>query len=95
LLPDLAAAGVVTVNPSTREVGQACGALFDRSVEASFRHRPDGLLDSALRAAKKRTVGDAWMWDRRDLTDISPLVAATLALWGFSVHGGSAVPNIW
>ena len=38
---------------------------------------------------------DAKTWDQRGSVDISPLVAATNALWGFEVHGAAGTPNIW
>jgi hypothetical protein len=48
-------------------------------------HLDQPLLNTAVAAARKRAVGDAWAWHRKDsTTDITPLVAATLALWGFA-----------
>jgi hypothetical protein len=43
-------------------------------------------LRAALEAARKRDAGDAgaWLWNRRDDTDISPLVASTLAVFAHS-----------
>ncbi len=39
-------------------------------------------LDEAAAGAAKRAIGDAWAWTRKSAAaDISPLVAATLALW--------------
>jgi phage terminase large subunit-like protein len=64
---------------SAREMGQACGAFHDDVVEGRLRHLDQPLLNAALGAARKRPLGDAWAWHRRDLTDISPLVAVTLA----------------
>jgi hypothetical protein len=44
-------------------------------------------LNDALAGARRRRLGDAWAWDRRDSTvDISPLVAATLARHGLDRH---------
>jgi hypothetical protein len=35
------------------------------------------------------TLGDAWAWDRKNQSaDVTPLVAATLALWGFTSKAG-------
>ena len=35
-------------------------------------------------------LGDAWAWDRKTPSvDISPLTAASLALWGFNRYGRS------
>ena len=42
-----------------------------------------------MKGATKRPLGDAWAWSRKNSTvDISPLVAATLALWGYSNAAG-------
>ena len=37
---------------------------------------------AAIRGASKRSLGDAWAWDRKNSdVDITPLVACTLAWW--------------
>jgi hypothetical protein len=89
LLPALDAAGVVYVKIGAREFGQACGAFYDAATTAAFRHIGQPLLNAALGAARKRPLGDAWAWHRRDQTDISPLVAVTNAHYGLLK---SAVP---
>jgi hypothetical protein len=63
-------------------VGQACGAFYDATHSGSLRHIDQPLLNTALGAARKRSLGEAWAWHRMDATDISPLVAVTLALHG-------------
>jgi hypothetical protein len=97
LIADLTEAGVETVQPSSREVGQAFGMFFDGTVtEKTLWHRPDAVLDRALMGARARTLGDAQTWDQRGSTDISPIVAATLAVWGFAAHGSdNRAPIIW
>jgi hypothetical protein len=46
-----------------------------------MRHIGQTPLTAALAGSKRRTLGDAWAWQRRDQSvDVSPLVAATLAL---------------
>ena len=53
------------------------------SSEKALRHLGGLELRQAVKGATKRPLGDAWAWSRRKSTvDISPLVAATLALWG-------------
>jgi hypothetical protein len=86
LLPDLAAAGIAVVTPTVREYAQACGALQDSVTESLIRHLGDALLHDALTGARSRPVGDAWIWSRKDSSVvIAPLVAVTLARWGWSV----------
>jgi hypothetical protein len=84
LTPDFEAAGVTVVPVTNREMGQACGAFFDAVTDRKdVTHANQPGLNSALGAAKKRPIGDAWGWHRKDVTtDISPLVAVTLALFG-------------
>jgi phage terminase large subunit-like protein len=80
LLPALRAAGVDTVNPSKREVAQGCGSFHDTVSAAKFRHRDEPALNVALKAAKRRPVGDQWVFERRGSTDITPLLSVVLAL---------------
>lgn len=87
-LPALAEAGIEPVLVTGREMAQACGAFYEDAVEKrAFRHVDQPVLNAALNAARKRTLGDAWAWHRRDSDmDISPLVAVTLAWYGVSAH---------
>jgi hypothetical protein len=87
LLPAVAKAGVEVTEVSTREYGQACGLLFEHLQAGTLRHLDDPVLATAVAAAAQAPMGDAWKWSRRTSTgDITPLVAATLALWGWSQH---------
>jgi phage terminase large subunit-like protein len=96
LIADLTDRGIRVVQPTARDLGQAFGMFFDGIVvEKTLRHRPDPLLARALDGARARQLQDAKTWDQRGSTDISPLVAATNALWGFEVHGAAGSPNIW
>ncbi|WP_327047277.1 hypothetical protein OG320_05130 [Microbispora sp. NBC_01189] len=96
LIPDLEAAGVTVVQPTTREYAQGCGQLYDAVVpppeaegwEAGLRHLGQQSVSAALAGAAKRDLGDgAWAWARKGLAvDISPLVAITLAAWGHATR---------
>ena len=84
LITDLMNAGVEPVLISTREMTQACGQFFDMTMagedERTLRHIGQPSLTTAVDAGRKRQVQDAWAWHRRDsASDISPLVAVTLA----------------
>lgn len=86
LLPSFLVAGVAITEISYREHAQACG-LFKVMVEDDkIRHKAQPGLTAALESARKRDAGEAgaWLWNRRDETDISPLVAATLAVFAHS-----------
>lgn len=60
----------------------ACSALYRGLVDGDVRHARQPQLDAAVDAAQRRQVGDAgWVWGRRRSEgDITPLVAATVAL---------------
>jgi len=60
---------------------QACARLVDAVNEDNLRHLGSLDLLNAIRAAKTRSLGERWAWKRASSSaDISPLVAATLAL---------------
>lgn len=62
---------------------QACGALVDAVAERKFRHLGQDALVGALRGAVSKPVGDSWVYSRsRSTSDVSPLLAAAVALWG-------------
>lgn len=76
-----------------RDTGAACGGLYDAIVrprnapegwEPSIRIRPHPALMAAVAGARKRYLGDAWVWDRRGASvDPSPVIALTVARWAF------------
>ncbi|RKT33667.1 terminase family protein [Microbacterium sp. AG1240] len=68
-----------------RDMAIASGQFFDAVMESSpkLRHPDQPQLNVALSVARKRPLAGAWAWNRKDATsDITPIVAATLALWG-------------
>ena len=85
LIDDLKAAKIDVIEAGTDDYGRACGGFFDAVVEKRMRYpAPQPELDDALAGAVSKPLGDRWKWDRKNSTsaDISPIVAATLALWG-------------
>lgn len=81
--PDQPRRGDLAV-PTAQEVAAGCGQLADAITQRTVRHIDQDLLETAIRGAKTRSLGDAWAWGRRISTvDISPLVAVTLARWAF------------
>ncbi|WP_433584560.1 terminase large subunit domain-containing protein [Microbacterium hydrocarbonoxydans] len=77
---------VVTLAASEgRDMAIACGKFYDAVMEATpkLRHTDQPQLNVALSVARKRKLGAGWAWNRKDATsDITPVVASTLALWG-------------
>jgi len=68
---------------SAGEMAEAAGAFYDGVMQGEVRHRNPPELVIAIDGAARRTLGDRWAWARRSSgSDICPLVAATLALFG-------------
>ena len=68
-----------------RDMAIACGKFFDGVMESTpkLRHTDQPQLNVAVSVARKRPLPPAWAWNRKEATsDITPIVAATLALWG-------------
>lgn len=82
LLVPLEEAGIRVRTVSSAELGQACGRLVDMVKDKTMRHLGSDEVRNAILGARTRPIGDgAWAWGRRSsTTDISPLVAVTLAL---------------
>jgi hypothetical protein len=79
----LTEAGVTVEEVSTADHARATGQFIDAVSSGSLRHLGDAILRSAIVGATLRHSGDADLWSRRSSkVDITPLVAATLALGG-------------
>jgi hypothetical protein len=94
LLPDCADAGLEVVKVTGTEFAQACQAAYDDVIEHRWRHAGQAALDKAVSGATKRTVGDAWVFDRRGDIDISPLVAVTLAAQRVDIPQEKKTPTV-
>lgn len=92
LIPDIEAAGIEVVKPSTSDEAQAFGSFTDgvspKDSEPTLSHPGQRPLDDAVKGAAQVDLGDgAHRWSRRSsLIDISPLTAVTLAAWGHATH---------
>jgi hypothetical protein len=95
LIPELEAAGLWVVAAGTRDVAAACAGMVDAVAQGIVTHLSRPELDQAVVAAKKRPLGDgAFAFGRKISTaDITPLVAPTLALWGYVTYGGGLAPD--
>jgi len=91
-------AGVELLHPAAQQVTAAYGRFYDAVMNSQvLRHMRQPELDGALAGAITREVGDAGRtWGRKaSAADISPLVAVTLALWGFGERGPSGDVGAW
>lgn len=82
LIPELTAAGLELHKLNDSDMGRACGHI-QKLTPDGMTHSDDPLLTVAIGGAVKREIGEGlWSWGRRkSVTDISPLVAVTGALW--------------
>jgi len=94
LLPGFAERNVPVDVVTMTQYGQACGAFKAMVDDRRFVHNNQSGLRAALEAARKRPLGDsgAWGWHRRDTTDITPLVAVTLATFAHTRSSGEQAP---
>jgi hypothetical protein len=85
LIKDLEAAKVNVYPPADVEYAQACGLFQEAFTELdTVRHFDQPSLNKAVAGARKRELAEGgWRWSRKlSTSDVSPVVAATLALWG-------------
>lgn len=91
--------GMEVTCPTFRDYAQVCGwfrsAIVPEPGESSLLvHREQIPLTLAVAGADKRQVNELWAWDRKSITtDISPLVAATLAVWGLQTKADEEEPS--
>lgn len=85
LLLDLEAAGVRVLEVSSADHAKACGLFFDLVAQRGLHHLDQAEMNVAVANAQQKFYGDSWLWGRRQSqVDITPVVAATLALWAAS-----------
>jgi hypothetical protein len=95
LLRPLADAGVFVTEPATGDVVVAHGEFLDLVNDGQLVHLDQPPLTAAVRAGQQRALAGAQAWERRLPVDQSPLVAATLACWGFRRWEELATPGAW
>lgn len=83
IMDDLSKLKVRVTTTNARDMAAACGQFYDGVHEGWLHHIDQPQLNVALSVARKRSLGDSWAWNRKNAnSDITPLVACTLALWG-------------
>lgn len=75
--------GISVSRTGSNIMAAACGQFYDHVMAHELRHLDQVPLNLAVASARKRRLADAWAWNRsHEDVDITPLVAATLALTG-------------
>jgi hypothetical protein len=93
LRTELEALGTQVEITSTAEYASACAQFFDAIMAGTVAHLDQPASGQAVAAARKRPLGDSWAWARKAGSEMSPLVAATLARWQLA-RNGHGVPQI-
>lgn len=75
--------GIDVVPVADTEVAAACGFVTDEFEAGHFVHMSQPELDNAMKATRKRMVGDkTYVWSNAHSEgDITPMYAMTLAAW--------------
>jgi phage terminase large subunit-like protein len=82
IIGQLENAGVKVIAIGLRDYARACGSFYDAVQERTICHLDDPNLRDAIIGSSKRPLGDSWAWNRQSTTNITPLVAVTLARYG-------------
>lgn len=88
--------GVYVITTSASQMANACGNFYDGIVEKKIRHQGAKPLAASVTSGKRRDLSDAWAWDRKDrASDITQLVAVTLAMHGLTLNGHNNKTEVW
>lgn len=69
----------------TERMKRAVATFYDSVVSGQLVHMDQPTLNAAVSNGRKRKLADGWAWNRASAeSDITALVAATLAVWGLS-----------
>ena len=94
LLPHLGHLDVLEVGG--RDYAAACATFYDAVKDRNLRHLGDPILADAVAASSRRKLGDKWAWRRTsDDTPITPLVSASLSLWGIVATKPKPTPQVF
>jgi hypothetical protein len=88
VIADLEAAGLPIEGVQATDVTHACGQLYDAMRDDTIRHYGQASLRAALAGADKRQLAGSWAFDWfNSAADMSPLMAAAYAHWGYQRFG--------
>lgn len=94
LLPAFEDRGVEITTTNSADMAKACGLFYDLLVEGRIRHLGAPGLSNAALSAKWRELADSRAWDRKNKSsDITQLVAVTLAVWGLLGVSAPTTPS--
>lgn len=96
LVDDIQSLGVEVTTTTASAMAAACQKFYGLVNEDGLRHGGSAELAASVCAGKPRDLLDSWAWDRKDRnSDITQLVAVTLALHGLVVNGRQQPVEVW
>lgn len=101
LIPAAEEAGLEVTRLGTAAAARAYGMFYDGVSGPDhdgrvLRHIGQPELTAAIAGAKRRPLGEGFAWDRKSPTiDITPLVAATNALYGYATRAPEDTAEPW
>jgi hypothetical protein len=81
LVPMLKRAGARIAKIDTRDIPDAAGWFVDAVTAGRVGHMGDDRFLNAVAVLARRKRGDRWVFDRDRAGDVTPIVAASLAVW--------------
>jgi len=73
--------GIEVIPYAAKDVANAAGCFYDNVRAKRITHLNDYRLNDAIKGATKRPIGERWGFNRKGNVDISPLVAASFAVY--------------
>jgi hypothetical protein len=96
LIPAIEEMQVEVLATNGADLARACSGFYAAVHEDQLRHQGSTMLTRSVLGGKKRDLLDGWAWDRKDTSsDITQLVAVTLALHGLNVNGRTPETEVW
>jgi hypothetical protein len=83
-------AGVKVHEYTASDIAKACARIYDAVADNEIQIQRHEKLDQAAAGASKRVILDSWTWSRSGLSDITPLVALTMAF-----HQAARAQSVW
>lgn len=93
MVPDLKRNKIKVIETTAGDMANACGDIYDQVKNGRAFHTGQPQMTQAMAGTRKRALLDRYAWNRKNtMTDITPFVAATLALFGTSNHARAVRP---
>jgi hypothetical protein len=75
---------VPLVRLTGRDMAAAAGGFLEAVNDQRIAHLDDATLRSSVACAARRPQGETWVWRRKGEQMSTPLIAASVALWGLT-----------